>query len=61
MDFSRIIKKAWEGYDDSKVISDIEDISAQVSTNHVYRITFEDEDIIIAKFKAFCFSALKIA
>lgn len=53
MDFSRIIKKAWDGYDASKVISNIEDISAQVSTNHVYRITFEDEDIIIAKLSNF--------
>lgn len=53
MDFSRIIKKALDGYDASKVISKIEDISAQVSTNHVYRITFEDEDIIIAKLSNF--------
>ncbi|MEJ6982354.1 hypothetical protein WG906_17955 [Pedobacter sp. P351] len=53
MDFFRIIKKAWDGYDVSKVISNIEDISALVSTNHVYRITFEDEDIIIAKLSNF--------
>jgi hypothetical protein len=53
MDFFAIIKKAWEGYDKSKVIDKIEDISAQVSTNHVYRITFEDEDIIIAKLSNF--------
>ena len=53
MDFSTIIKKAWEGYDVSKKISKIEDISAQVSTNHVYRITFEDEDIVIAKLSNF--------
>lgn len=53
MDFFKIIKKAWEGYDVSKIISKIEDISAQVSTNHVYRITFEDEDIIIAKLSNF--------
>lgn len=53
MDYSRIIKKAWEGYDASKLISKIEDISARVSTNHVYRITFEDEDIVIAKLSNF--------
>lgn len=53
MDFSAIIKEAWKGYDESKVISTIEDISAQVSTNYVYRITFEDEDIIIAKLSNF--------
>ncbi|HEY0054224.1 MAG TPA: hypothetical protein VGB63_02610 [Pedobacter sp.] len=53
MDFSAIITRAWEGYDASKVIRKIEDISAQVSTNYVYRITFEDEDIIIAKLSNF--------
>ena len=53
MDSSIIIKKAWEGYDASKTIRNIEDISAMVSTNHVYRITFDDEDIIIAKLSFF--------
>ena len=48
-----IIKKAWEGYDASKPIREIEDISAMVSTNHVFRITFEDDDIIIAKLSYF--------
>jgi hypothetical protein len=49
VNYHSIIKKAWAGYDNSKVIRDIEDISAMVSTNHVYHITFEDDDIIIAK------------
>jgi Ser/Thr protein kinase RdoA (MazF antagonist) len=53
MDFSLIVKKAWEGYDASKTIKLIEDISAMVSTNHVYRITFDDDDIIIAKLSYF--------
>jgi hypothetical protein len=48
-----IIKKAWEGYDASKTIRSIEDISAMVSTNHVYSITFDDDDIIIAKLSNF--------
>ena len=52
-DFSAVIKKAWEGYDASKTIKSIEDISAMVSTNHVYRVTFEDDDIIIAKLSTF--------
>ena len=51
--YTTIIKKAWEGYDQSKVIKEIEDISAMVSTNHVFRITFEDDDIIIAKLSQF--------
>lgn len=53
MNYSSIIKKAWSGYDDSKIIKRIEDISAMVSTNHVFRITFEDEDIIIAKLSTY--------
>jgi Ser/Thr protein kinase RdoA (MazF antagonist) len=53
MDYSVIVKKAWEGYDASKNIKLIEDISAMVSTNHVYRITFDDDDIIIAKLSYF--------
>ncbi|EOR95738.1 hypothetical protein ADIARSV_1051 [Arcticibacter svalbardensis MN12-7] len=53
MDYSRIIKKAWKDYDPSKTIVKIQDISAMVSTNHVFRIIFEDEDIVIAKLSFF--------
>ncbi|RYY37952.1 MAG: hypothetical protein EOP46_00610 [Sphingobacteriaceae bacterium] len=53
MDYSIIIQKAWQGYDASKTIKTIDDISARVSTNHVYRITFTDDDIIIAKLSNF--------
>jgi hypothetical protein len=53
MDYSNIIRKAWEEYDATKIISTIEDISPMVSTNYVFRITFEDEDIIIAKLSHF--------
>ncbi len=48
-----IIRKAWEGYDASKAIQDIEDISANVSTNKVFRITFDDGDMVIAKLSNF--------
>ncbi len=53
MNYDLILRKAWQGYDDSKTIRDIEDISAMVSTNHVFKITFEDEDIVIAKLSYF--------
>jgi hypothetical protein len=53
VDYSFILKKAWEGYDASKTIRDIEDISAMVSTNHVFKITFDDDDIVIAKLSHF--------
>ncbi|RKR83747.1 hypothetical protein BDD43_3961 [Mucilaginibacter gracilis] len=53
MNYSTIIKRAWQGYDASKHIKHIEDISAMVSTNHVFRITFRDDDIVIAKLSYF--------
>ncbi|WP_374163960.1 hypothetical protein [Arcticibacter sp. MXS-1] len=53
MDHLRVIKKAWKEYDASKTIYKIQDISAMVSTNHVFRITFDDEDIVIAKLSYF--------
>ena len=53
MDYNKIISNAWSGYDASKTIRTIEDISAMVSTNHVYRVTFDDDDIIIAKLSTF--------
>lgn len=53
IDYSLIIKEAWKNFDASKTISKIEDISAKVSTNHVFRVTFDDEDLIIAKLSYF--------
>ncbi|CAN5182850.1 hypothetical protein BH11BAC6_BH11BAC6_16090 [soil metagenome] len=53
INYSAIIKQAWSGYDPTKIISHVEDISARVSTNYVFRISFEDEDIIIAKLSFF--------
>jgi hypothetical protein len=53
MNYKAIIKKAWKGFDASKSIRKIEDISAMVSTNHVFRITFVDEDVVIAKLSNF--------
>ncbi len=53
IDSSEIIKKAWQGYDPTKVISVIKDISVRVSTNYVFHILFEDGDVIIAKLSYF--------
>src|SRR6478736_821523 len=49
IDFTTIVKEAWQAYDDTRTIVRIVDISAKVSTNHVYRVTFEDKSFIIAK------------
>ncbi len=49
IDFTAIVKEAWQAYDDTRKIIRIVDISAMVSTNHVYRITFNDKSFMIAK------------
>lgn len=53
IDFTGIIRNAWEAYDRTREIVKIVDISAMVSTNHVYRITFSDHSFIIGKLSFF--------
>ena len=53
--FSRIIELAWMDYDDSRSIKTISDISAKVSTNHVFRIELEDGGVVIGKLSYFGF------
>ena len=48
-----IVRAAWKGYDPSRMIHTIEDISPMVSTNRVYKVTFTDEDFVIAKLSTF--------
>ena len=52
-DFITIIKYAWMEYDASRKVKSITDISAMVSTNHVYKIILEDRHFIIAKLSYF--------
>ncbi|GAB3896164.1 aminoglycoside phosphotransferase/kinase family protein [Spirosoma agri] len=53
VDYPSIIKKAWASFDSSVQIQVITDISAKVSTNHVFKVTFEDGEHIIAKLSYF--------
>src|SRR5919112_2862253 len=53
IDFTAIVKEAWLAYDSTREIARIVDISAMVSTNHVYRVTFVDGNFIIAKLSYF--------
>lgn len=53
VNFTEIVAEAWYEYDRSRTIRSIEDISAKVSTNHVYRIRFDDGGIIIGKLSYF--------
>jgi hypothetical protein len=49
IDFFSIIRHAWEEYDNTKQIKSIFDVSAQVSTNHVFKVTFEERNPVFAK------------
>ncbi len=53
IDFDTIIREAWKEYDPTREIIRIIDISAKVSTNHVYRITLKDKNYIVAKLSYF--------
>ncbi len=52
-EFLTIVKYAWMEYDQSRPIESIVDISAKVSTNHVYKITLENQTFVIAKLSYF--------
>src|SRR5215217_6623902 len=53
IDFTAIVEEAWKAYDNTREIIRIVDISAKVSTNHVYRVSFTDGNFIIAKMSYF--------
>ena len=53
IDFITIIKYAWMAYDATRSINNISDISAKVSTNHVYKVKMEDGGWVIAKLSYF--------
>lgn len=52
-DYPAIIRKAWAGFDISSSVKTVEDISARVSTNHVFRVTLDNDDVVIAKLSYF--------
>ncbi len=53
IDFLTIIKYAWMAYDASRDIVSVDDISAKVSTNHVYKVVLADGGWVIAKLSYF--------
>jgi len=53
IDFISIVEAAWQDYDPSRTVSSISDISAKVSTNHVFRLRLDDDSVVIAKFSYF--------
>ncbi len=53
VDYPAIIEEAWHHYDKNREIVSIEDISARVSTNHVFRVRLDSEEMVIAKLSYF--------
>ena len=53
IDHPPIIRQAWAAFDPSQTVQTVEDISAKVSTNHVFRLTLDSGDCVIAKLSYF--------
>ncbi|MEM7659894.1 MAG: hypothetical protein AAF399_27520 [Bacteroidota bacterium] len=53
IDFLDIVRQAWYAFDRQRPLSSVSDISAKVSTNHVYRAERSNGDILIAKLSFF--------
>ena len=49
INYQTILRYAWRAYDHTREIRSIEDISALVSTNHVFKLIMEDGNVLIAK------------
>jgi len=50
LDYSQIIKLAWHEFDgDRHEIKGVFDVSAKVSTNHVYKVSFYEREPVFAK------------
>lgn len=47
------VRDAWRAYGDSRVITSVVEVSAKVSTNHVYRLHLDDGGSAIAKVSSY--------
>lgn len=47
------LHRAWAGYGDSRSIVGVSDVSANVSTNHVYRLSLDDGSTVFAKVSSY--------
>ena len=44
-----VVRRAWDDFADRRVIVNVVEVSAFVSTNHVYRVSLDDGSHVIAK------------
>lgn len=49
MDYNQIIRQAWAEFDERHKVKGIYDVSAHVSTNQVYKVSFYDREPVFAK------------
>lgn len=49
LDHKQIVRQAWEEFDDRHEIKNVFDVSANVSTNFVYKISFYEREPVFAK------------
>ncbi len=49
VDFTRIVRKAWEAYDGDTKIVMVTDFSPHVSTNYVFKVDLENGETVFAK------------
>lgn len=53
INYTEIIQEGWYNYNPLRTIKKIEDYSANVSTNKVFKVTFEDDKFLMAKVSSF--------
>lgn len=53
VNYDAIIKQGWYSYNPKRIIAEIQDVSANVSTNKVFKITFEDSTFVMVKVSNF--------
>lgn len=53
VDFNTIIRLAWAKFNSNREIEGIEDVSAKVSTNHVFKVSLTGGGFVIAKLSHF--------
>lgn len=53
LDFQTIVNEAWSTFQPDIPLKKVTDISVRVSTNHVYKLEFDDYDFLIGKLSYF--------
>ena len=52
-DAAGVVREAWRGFGDEREIARLEEVSAHVSTNRVFRVHFNDTSHVVAKISSY--------